>query len=580
MEEYRTQRIRYVEVAKDIYAAITPAQGLDITDAGMMDNFSNSAYINRGKGLVCDTFFDLPHALDLREFCVKKSGHAPGIVINTHGHWDHFWGNQVFAEATIMGHKDMVKDCRGDKHKVPVFKLLHGSRGIQNLMGGVMTAMFKKNLPEGKKAKFVVSAGQKDFNLTGVEPKQPDTLLEGNTVLDLDGLEVQLLHLGGIHSSSDTVVWIPSEKVLFAGDIFADCSLPMSLEGGKRWIEVMDHLLDELEPEIIVPGHGEVYDRERAESQRAYFRSLLEQFEENYRPGIKADELIAKIDVSEFIDHRPRLGWIMAVNSMLGQARKTSKAEDSFATNTFYCQRGSLTIRGTEYRPEGENLPVAIVSHGFMATQDSVRTYAKELARMGYATFCYDFCGGCAGGKGKSDGETTDMSVLTEVQDLEAVIAYVQALPYTGKELLLAGCSQGGFVSALTAAKHPEMVGKLVLFYPALCIPDDARAGRMMFAKFDPQNIPERINCGPMMLGRCYVADVIDMDPFAAISPYTGPVLILHGTKDKIVHVDYSHKAHAAYANSQLCIIEGGAHGFNTKHDAIAIDAMKKFAAL
>ena len=117
MEEIKTARIRYVEVAKDIYAAIAPAQGLDITDAGLMDNFSNSAYINRGEGLVCDTFFDLPHAQDLWDFCVQKSGHAPGVVINTHGHWDHFWGNRVFAEATVMGHKDMLKDCANDKGK-------------------------------------------------------------------------------------------------------------------------------------------------------------------------------------------------------------------------------------------------------------------------------------------------------------------------------------------------------------------------------------------------------------------------------------------------------------------------------
>lgn len=48
MEEFKTNRIRYVEVAKDIYASITPADGLDITDAGMMDNFSNAAYIGRG----------------------------------------------------------------------------------------------------------------------------------------------------------------------------------------------------------------------------------------------------------------------------------------------------------------------------------------------------------------------------------------------------------------------------------------------------------------------------------------------------------------------------------------------------
>ena len=82
-----TSRICFVEVAKDIYAAITPAGGLDITDAGMMDNFSNSAYINRGEGLVCDTFFDLPHAEELKTFCKKKSGHATSaFTLDTYGH--------------------------------------------------------------------------------------------------------------------------------------------------------------------------------------------------------------------------------------------------------------------------------------------------------------------------------------------------------------------------------------------------------------------------------------------------------------------------------------------------------------
>ena len=317
-----TSRIRFVEVAKDIYAAITPAEGLDITDAGMMDNFSNSAYINRGKGLICDTFFDLPHAEELKAFCVQKSGHAPGIVINTHGHWDHFWGNQVFGGAKIIGHKDMLKDCAGDEKKVPVFKFLHNSKFVQNLIAGIMTAAFKKHLPVGKNAKFIVRVGDHDFDLNGVVPKIPDNLLEDNTVLNLDGLEVHLIHLGVIHSSSDLIVWIPSERVLFAGDIFADCSLPMSIECGKKWIQVLDYILDELQPYVIVPGHGEVYNRARAESQREYFKSLIAQVEQNYTPGIKNDELIAKIDVSKYIDHRPRLAWIMAVNGMVGQLRK------------------------------------------------------------------------------------------------------------------------------------------------------------------------------------------------------------------------------------------------------------------
>lgn len=252
----------------------------------------------------------------------------------------------------------------------------------------------------------------------------------------------------------------------------------------------------------------------------------------------------------------------------------------SFAESTFSCERDGLTIRGTEFRPAGDDLPVAIVCHGFMAWQDTVRHYAIELAKLGYCAYCFDFCGGSVLGKGKSDGETTQMSVLTQVRDLEAVIDYAQSLPYNGKTLLLMGGSQGGFVSALVAAKHGETVDKLVLLFPALCIPDDARAGRMMFARFDPQNIPPIIHCGPMKLGRCYAADVIDMDPVRQISSYRGPVLILHGTKDSIVKLSYSQQAQQAYPNAKLHIIDGGAHGFSRKHDAIAIKQLREFAKI
>ena len=255
--------------------------------------------------------------------------------------------------------------------------------------------------------------------------------------------------------------------------------------------------------------------------------------------------------------------------------RKKQVSVPGVAESAFECTRDGLTIRGTEYRPQGENLPIAIVSHGFMGYQDTVRHYCRALASVGYAAYCFDFCGGSAPGKGASDGASTDMSVLTEVKDLESVIAYTRSLPYTGDKLLLMGCSQGGFVSALTAVKPEQKVDKLVLFYPALCIPDDARAGKMLFARFDPENIPDEINCGPMKLGGCYPADVVKMDPYAEISPYTGPVMIIHGTKDRIVHVDYARCAAAAYEKSApgrtiLHIIEGGAHGFNKKHDAFA----------
>ena len=148
----------------------------------------------------------------------------------------------------------------------------------------------------------------------------------------------------------------------------------------------------------------------------------------------------------------------------------------------FACRRGALTLRGVEYRPAGTALPIAIVCHGFMQNLDTVRHYARALAGAGWLAYCFDFSGGCAEGC-RSDGATTDMSALTEVEDLQAVLAWAASRPYADSgRVLLMGCSMGGFVSALTAAKLGARVQKLVLFYPALCIPDDARAGQMMLS--------------------------------------------------------------------------------------------------
>ncbi len=252
----------------------------------------------------------------------------------------------------------------------------------------------------------------------------------------------------------------------------------------------------------------------------------------------------------------------------------------------FETERDGLMIRGTIYRSNQDRLPIAIISHGFMANEKTTADYARYFAERGYVAFTYDFCGGCV--HGRSDGNTWDMSVLTEKEDLKAVIAYASGLPFTDEqEILLAGCSQGGFVSALVAAELQEKIHKLILFYPALCIPDDARAGKMMTAKFDPDDVPEKFQCGPMKLGRRYPMDVMHMDPFAEISAYRGPVLILHGTKDRIVNVSYAVRAFEAYqsktgaprADVVMHLLEDADHGFNKVENERAFFVIDQFLA-
>ena len=245
----------------------------------------------------------------------------------------------------------------------------------------------------------------------------------------------------------------------------------------------------------------------------------------------------------------------------------------------FSCRRGDLTIRGHVCKPENDGtFPAVIISHGFMSNQQDVKQYAEALAAEGYAAFIYDFCGGCL--RGTSDGLSRDMTVFTEVEDLKAVISHVLALPYVqGSKVILMGCSQGGFVSAITAAQLPEKVEKLVLFYPALCIPDDARSGKMMFYCFDPDNIPDILGRRPMELGGEYARSVIDKNPYAMIASYPGPVLIIHGTADKIVNLRYSEKAKEAYGSERctLVIINGAGHGFHKKADEKAIAFLREF---
>ena len=232
----------------------------------------------------------------------------------------------------------------------------------------------------------------------------------------------------------------------------------------------------------------------------------------------------------------------------------------------FSCERDGLTIKGTVFLPKGKtDCPIAVISHAFMANQMFSQIHAQNLAKMGYAAFCFDFCGGTL--VGSSDGDSTDMSVLTEAEDLKAVIEFAKSQSYTDEnELILLGCSQGGFVSAIVAAEMKEEVDALILLYPALCIPDDARSGEMMFAKFDPQNVPETFWCGPMKLGRRYVTDVIEMDPYEIIHQYTGKVLIIHGNQDKTVDISYALRAVETYsqagADVEMKIIDKGGHMF------------------
>ncbi len=219
---------------------------------------------------------------------------------------------------------------------------------------------------------------------------------------------------------------------------------------------------------------------------------------------------------------------------------------------------GENLLYGELLLPKGLSgpLPTVICSHGINGSYRYFRAYAAmSLAMSGFAVYCYDFHGGSD--RSKSGGRMTDMTVFTERDDLNAVIDGVQALDTTDRDkLFLLGESQGGFVSAITAARRPQEIRGLVEYNPAFCIPADARARFASVEEIPGQYV--QVSC---VLSRDYAAQVLDYDVYEEIALYKGPVLIVHGESDEIVDISYSEKAAAVYENARLVRLPGEVHG-------------------
>lgn len=254
----------------------------------------------------------------------------------------------------------------------------------------------------------------------------------------------------------------------------------------------------------------------------------------------------------------------------------------------FICRRDGLDIKGMQYRcPDGEKrkFPAMIISHGFTGNYTDMAPYCLAFCREGYAVFCFSFCGGSsldAPREAKSGGDSRDMNITSEVQDLCAVIEYVKTLEFVDeKQIILFGESQGGFVSGIAAAKYRDDIQKLIMLYPALCIPDHARRGRVGGASYDPRKVPDEIDCGRIVIGKKFHEDVCNMDPFLELEPYQGPVLMIHGTEDQVVDISYSMRARDSYEKGQctLLTVRGMGHGADKEQKPFVIDSVRQFLA-
>lgn len=273
------------------------------------------------------------------------------------------------------------------------------------------------------------------------------------------------------------------------------------------------------------------------------------------------------IPFSMFVDTGEHNGYW--VQPALEDAIK--RADKNF--ESLWIENGSRQIYGIISKPQytGRKQPVAIIAHGFNGTHAYGRTYFKTLNDLGYQCYAFDFP--CGSVNSISDPNTMNMSVLDEQSDMEAIIRYFQRQPDVDAEkIVLIGESQGGFVSAMTAAHIPQDIDKLVLVFPALCIPDNWNAKYTQVT-----DIPDTTRLWNIPLGRRFFMELRDIDVFKTIKKFRKPVLIIQGDADAVVSLDDSRRAVKQYKDARLHIIPGAGHGFKPEEQKLSLEQIKTF---
>ncbi len=231
----------------------------------------NAGFIDIGDYLIIvDTTGNVNAAEDLIKAATQYTQKEPNFIVITHYHMDHLMGTSLFDRSTqIMTSDRTLKNIQTDgKKRIDEFR----NMDLKEMEESLKT---EKNEEKRKEIEndliFLKTIRSDDFSL-----REPNLTFKEGCVIHGKEKAVHLRTFKKAHTDGDVIVYIPDEKVLFAGDLlFARVDPWLGSGDPEGWSSINDELMA-LDFKVVVPGHGKLASKEEFSLENKYIKEIIE----------------------------------------------------------------------------------------------------------------------------------------------------------------------------------------------------------------------------------------------------------------------------------------------------------------
>ena len=286
----KSKHFELQSLARGVYAALATDGGAAISNSGILDL--------GGQTVVFDTFLTPQAALDLRRAAEELTGRAPQVVVNSHYHNDHIWGNQVFVpEAQIIASaRTRQLITTAGKEQLEWY--------AANSAGQLATfqSRFQNTEDAEQRSQLAMWVGYYAGLVEAIPHLSvclPGITFAGELEMHGSDRSARLIEFEGAHTGSDTALYLPQDGIVFMSDLlFVGCH--PYLGDGDPW-KLLQALkeLSRLDAVTFVPGHGPVGSRRDLALLIEYVEGCLETAQTLVGEGEPSDERIGGLQVAE-----------------------------------------------------------------------------------------------------------------------------------------------------------------------------------------------------------------------------------------------------------------------------------------